>query len=176
VEISERAGALTISGGIRIGDDIKLNEALARQRAQPLRVIYLNSGGGRVSVATQMGRAIRRAGLTTAVNGSGRCESACTLLFASGRQRHYFNARSVADRLGRPGGRGLGYHGGNDLNATGRGRQADPSVTANMIGFYHEMGVSGAAEFVNRAAHDQMYYISPATALARGIATSLSPP
>jgi hypothetical protein len=178
-EMVERAGAVKISGSIRIGDDVRFAELLARPRTTPLRVVHLHSGGGRVSVAARIGRAVRRAGLSTAVNGAERCESACTLIFAAGRQRHYFNIRGIPDRLERPRSRelgGLGYHGGSDANATGLGRRPDPRVTANMIGFYHEMGVSSAGEFVQKAANDEMFRVSGATALARGIATSLLPP
>ncbi len=50
------------------------------------------------------------------------CESACTILFLSGTQRHYVNAGGLQDRLGGQRG-GLGFHEGNNMNADGRGRQ-----------------------------------------------------
>ena len=78
--------------------------------------------------------------------------------------------------VGKPGSRGLGYHGGNDANANGRGRQADPAVTATMISVYYEMGSSGAVDFVKKAAFNEMFQVSAQTALASGVATSLSPP
>ena len=178
-EITERAGVIRIAGTIRIADDVKFADLLKHPRATRIRLVHLNSGGGRVSVAVEIGRAVRRAGISTAVDGAGRCESACTLIFAAGRQRYYFNSSGIQDRLESPRARtlgGLGFHGGSDANATGQGPQPDPRVTARMISFYHEMGIPGAAEFVKKAANHEMYRVSGAMALARGIATSLSPP
>lgn len=45
-----------------------------------------------------------------------------------------------------------------------------------MINGYYEFGSPAAAEFVVKAGHKEMYYVSGATALAKGLATSLAKP
>ncbi|MDB5570253.1 MAG: hypothetical protein JWN93_1436 [Hyphomicrobiales bacterium] len=170
LEMAQHGSTIVLSGAVEAGDDLAFRVLLAGGGA---RVVSLNSGGGRVFPAAEIARMIRVAGLATAVDGANRCESACTMIFAGGVRRHYHDAEDVEDALGSPGGRGLGYHGGAGLGAA---RRPEPRAPAGLVDLYFEMGAAGAVDLVERAALDQMYHVSPRTALARGIATSLSRP
>jgi hypothetical protein len=175
IELSEQGTTAFLSGKIDPGDDVKFQEFLAQPRAAKLRALQLNSTGGYIAAAAAIARSVRQLGLVTLVDAAkSRCNSACTLIFAGGVARHYINASAVVDGLGK--GWGLGYHEGNDRNKTGQGERASPGATAAMIRNYYELGSPAAAEFAEKAPFNGMYHISGATALSRGIATSLSAP
>lgn len=76
--------ALLLQGRIEQGDAARLGGALRRQR---FAVIVLNSPGGSVVEAREMGRMINRLGVPVAVPDRGVCASACFMLFAAGRSR-----------------------------------------------------------------------------------------
>jgi hypothetical protein len=173
IELSQRGSVATLTGGIRDGDEFILRDFLARPEASQIKVIYLHSPGGKVDPARVMARAIRATGLTTAVDGSKAfCNSACTGLFTAGVARHYINA-PAADRDGGAN-LGIGFHEGNSVGQAGRGYSG--GATAGMINTYYEMGVPGAAQVVTKAAFNKMHYVSGATAMSLGIATSLQRP
>jgi hypothetical protein len=175
IELSEQGTKAFLSGSINPGDDIVFQQFLARPRAAKLRVLQLDSTGGYIAAGAGIARSVRRAGLITLVDAAKNiCNSACTMIFAGGVARHYINAGGIVDGLGK--GWGLGYHGANDRNKTGQGRRAAPRGTAAMDNVYYEMGSPAAAEFAEKAPFNGMYHISGATALSRGIATSLAAP
>ena len=171
MDMSVRGSTAFLSGEIKPGDEFKLRALL---RGNKISVIELSSPGGFIDPAREMARDIRKAGLTTYVNAAKeRCSSACTGLFVAGVRRHFVNSEGK-DRLdGRPA--GLGFHAGNGFNASGRRAQSGPA-TADMIDLYYEMGAPAAADFAQNAPSNGMFYISGATATAKGIATSLSAP
>lgn len=178
ITLTQKGDAVHLKGIIKPGAFVVLREFLARPEAKNLRIIYLDSGGGNLEDATQMARYIRKAGLVTAFDGTRKCMSACTLLFAAGKQCHYFNHAKVRDELldDYKGRAGLGYHqahnkgiSGKERNYSGRGSQLATNV-------YYEHGSAKAADFMTKAGHNQMYLVSGPTALANGLATSLSPP
>jgi hypothetical protein len=74
---------LAFSGGINIGTAREFQRRLAA--APQVRVLHLNSGGGRISEADVMAAEIRKRKLITFV--SDECHSACTILFLAGRER-----------------------------------------------------------------------------------------
>jgi hypothetical protein len=169
--VSRNGVTITLSGGIVPGDHIRFREAM-----QGARIVNLNSSGGNIAAALEVARLIRAAGMATVVDAArANCQSACTVIFAGGARRHYINAGAIADHGGRRGERGLGFHEGNAFGASGR-RQQSGGASASMINAYYEMGMGGAAKFVPMAAFRDMYYLSGATALSSGVATSLSPP
>ena len=171
MDMSVRGGVAFLSGEIKPGDEFKLRALL---RDNKISVIELSSPGGFIAPATEMARDIRKAGLTTYVNaGKERCSSACTGLFVAGVRRHFVNSEGK-DRLDGKAA-GLGFHAGNSFDASGRRAQSGPA-TAHMIDLYYEMGAPAAADFSKNATSDGMFYISGATAMAKGIATSLSAP
>ncbi|MGL4239844.1 MAG: hypothetical protein ACRCTI_01900 [Beijerinckiaceae bacterium] len=175
LEFSLRGNAVYISGSVVLGDNAKFEEFMGRPAAANARIFYLNSGGGSLGNALDIARLIRKRGGATVVDGRSRCESACTVIFAGGTSRHYVNSGGLEDRLGGKVG-GLGYHEGNNANADGRGRTYSGRASQASINALYEMGSGSAAQFVTRAGHNGMYRISGQTALANGVATSLSPP
>lgn len=178
ITVTQKGDTAFLKGTIKAGAYVILREFLAEPRPIKLRVLYLESPGGRVEDATQMARDIRKAGLITAVDGNKPCRSACTMLFAAGVQRHYFNHAQVKDELivkysGHP---GLGYHQAHDRGISGTERSYSGRGTHNLINVYYEHGSPKAADFATKAGENEMYFVSGPTALANGLATSLSPP
>lgn len=120
---------IEITGGIKFGLAADFERVI---KASPrIKVVHLHSFGGRLGEADKLRRAIEARGLITYV--SARCESACTLIFAGGRER--WVARSG----------GLGYHGPAFPGMTAA--DLAPSVLAWKAA-YVEAGLS--ASFVDR--------------------------
>ncbi|MGO4831328.1 hypothetical protein AB4144_03385, partial [Rhizobiaceae sp. 2RAB30] len=72
-----------ITGGIKYGLAREFHDVL---KASPgIRVVHLQSPGGRFREAERLARLIRENGLVTSV--SSYCQSACTIVFAAGRER-----------------------------------------------------------------------------------------
>ena len=105
------AGACSMAFQGRIGPDFEatIARALTHLESQSChsRVVTLDSGGGLVAPALRIGERLRQLGYTTEVAGwnSGRCASACGLLFIAGVERV---AKPEADNSNK--GAGLGVH------------------------------------------------------------------
>ena len=107
--LSESGQTAWLTGSFENGDDAKFQAFLAQPRAQPIRVLYLSSHGGRITPAFAIGRMVRKAGITTAIQAdSAVCSSACTFVFAGGVRRHNVNGNSVFE--GMTSLSGLGFH------------------------------------------------------------------
>jgi hypothetical protein len=173
--LSEDGTRATLTGPVELADDVQFASFLAKPRAAPITLLYLNSQGGRGHVSARISRMIRSAHISTVVDAStSRCESGCTLIFAGGVRRYYLNASSVADGIG--GGLGLAFHRGNDLNVTGMGIREDPRITRLEIDTLTTMGMPAAAGCVLSAEVNELYRISAKTALTSHVATSLTLP
>jgi hypothetical protein len=173
--ISESGDRVTLTGSIVPGDGEAFARFLAGPHAQPPRVVYLDSGGGKVLEGIAIGRAIRRAGLATAVDAhAARCDSACTLIFAGGIRRHYVHGEDVYE--GMSGRSGLGFHTAHRPGNRVEANTLSDRGTDNMRRFYAEMGQPGAATLADKAAFNTLYRPSGSTALGLGIATSLQAP
>ena len=173
--IDRGGGVAELRGRFDTGDEKLFAQFLAQPRAQKIRLLWLHSPGGILSSGLAIGHIVRRAGISTAVDGAAAyCDSACTLVFVAGRQRHYVNAQSVME--GQASLTGLGFHGsftrGNAINPAMRSDQG----TAQMIAYYRAMGSPGAVELMRRAAISTLYRPNGATALRLRIATSLRGP
>lgn len=85
---------LEITGGIKYGlvDDFRRVISASPR----IRVVHLDSIGGRIGEAEKLRKEISRRGLITYV--AGRCASACTLVYAGGRERWILSSSK------------LGYH------------------------------------------------------------------
>jgi hypothetical protein len=175
ITLAQKGGSIYLTGAIKPGDHIKLRDFLLSAAPQP-RVLYLHSPGGKTYEASVMARSIRAAGLITAIDGSKYCRSACPGLFAAGVKRHYFNSNGISDHQGPKTERGLGYHEGHDGGVTGKGLRYSGDATRQMINTFYEQGSPGALDFITKAPPNGMFYLSGPTALAHGLATSLSPP
>src|SRR5450432_3404888 len=101
VQLTERGPvAFLKSNTIHPGDAEVLQEFLDRPRAQPLRIIYLDSRGGRTTEALQMAQMIHQRGLDTAFDvARAHCASECTTLFVSGIHRYYIGGADVQEGI-----------------------------------------------------------------------------
>ncbi len=83
IKCMRKGDTLWVDGGI----DPYLIDELRTYNTEPIKNIYLNSGGGRVEDAFELARFIRENGITTIVRKNALCASACTLLFQAGVKR-----------------------------------------------------------------------------------------
>ncbi|MFN5048469.1 RDD family protein [Roseateles sp.] len=84
ISLSDDGRTLRLNGPIGMGDATRVQTLLAGRR-EPLRLVELQSPGGRVHEAERMVQLVRQAGADTRVVGG--CESACTLVFLAGDKR-----------------------------------------------------------------------------------------
>ncbi|AWM87130.1 hypothetical protein [Microvirga sp. 17 mud 1-3] len=83
IRVMRNGTEVEVAGGFKFGLDDDFNRVI---KALPnLRVVHLNSDGGRIGEAKKLYRTIQKLGLTTYT--SDRCQSACTIAFAAGRER-----------------------------------------------------------------------------------------
>lgn len=83
IRVMRNGSEMEIAGGLKYGLASDADKVLA---ASPqVRVVHLNSIGGRVGEAKKLGALIRKRGLSTYT--STECLSACTIAFAAGRDR-----------------------------------------------------------------------------------------
>jgi hypothetical protein len=176
-EIGRSGATIIFSGAIVNGDQLKFKEVLGRSGSPPAQLVNLDSGGGKIEPAGDIARLIRANGLATMVNAArAKCASACTVIFVSGARRYYLNAEGLSEgAMSKSNFLGLGFHQGNSKLSLERNNFSG-RATAQMIAFYYEFGVSGAAKLADKAPPEQYYRISGATALSLGIATSLRGP
>jgi len=173
ITLASKGGGVVISGKIKQGDQFEFRDFVNQNSP---RFVELNSGGGSIEAAGEIGRIIRARKLPTVVDATiHRCGSACTIVFASGVSRHYVAAEKIQDRLDKTNGRGLGYHEGNRILANGEKGQSG-RATGSAVGWYYEFGSGKAASLATKADWKHFYYISAATALDLGIATSTRRP
>jgi hypothetical protein len=92
---------LVMSGPVDEGDLVRLRDALA-SGPKPALVLLDDSPGGDLWVGYQLANLIHQEGLPTAV--SGKCESACGLIFLAGTQRAFSDGRAIAQTM-------VGLHG-----------------------------------------------------------------
>jgi hypothetical protein len=142
-----------IVGGFKYGltDDF----AAITKSARHIKVVHLDSAGGRLGEAERLFTLIRERGLNTYV--SSKCFSACTLAFAGGRER-------VLKR-----GAALGFH------------KADfPGVSENEFDSLQQKVFTTAgfdSRFIERALstpHKELWTPSPDVLLAAGVITGVS--
>lgn len=82
VEIEGRPG-LRLAGAIQPGDAARFARHLEEMPAPP-QVVSLHSPGGSVQDALEIGRALREAGIDTAIEAGSACFSACPYILAAG--------------------------------------------------------------------------------------------
>jgi hypothetical protein len=80
---------LHLSGPLNWGSHHGFKAFVDAQPKGALRVVALDSRGGSVESAQEIGRRVRKEGWSTLVDARrGRCSSACTAIFAAGTGRH----------------------------------------------------------------------------------------
>src|ERR1700712_1124332 len=88
-------GTLVMSGPVEGNDLVRLRDQLA---IGPVHLVLLHeSPGGDLWTGYQIGTRIHEEGLPTAV--SGKCESACGLIFLSGTERSFSDGRPIAQTM-----------------------------------------------------------------------------
>lgn len=166
-EITRSGNTVFVQGRIAAGDDLKFASVAP---VGSYRTVDLSSVGGQISTAGLIARNIRASGAVTVYDASrGACSSSCTILFVAGSQRFYANSDRIREGVGAQGKRGLGFH-----EARSNDNGPSSSAMGAMAALYNEMGVPAAVELSGRSPNRTAYYISGPTALALGIATSLS--
>lgn len=93
LEILREGEVLRLTGAIAPGDDARLAEALAREAG--LVRVRLDSPGGSVRDALEIGRSLRAAGLETVMAAGDICFSACPYILAAGVERRVDGAAQV---------------------------------------------------------------------------------
>ena len=168
---------LHLSGPLGWGSHHGFKAFVDSQPKGAIQVVALDSGGGSVESAQEIGRRVRKEGWSTLVDARrGRCTSACTAIFAAGTGRYYVGAEGMLDGAVAPKEtRGLGYHEGGSPDSR-QPNQYNGNATAFMIALYYEFGSRQAASLATKAPPNMMYLVSGRTALNLGLATSLSPP
>lgn len=83
---------ITIEGEIKSGDDEKFR-AIAAKHSKA--IVFLNSEGGAIVPAMDIGRTVKLRGYKTVVSDTDSCASACALIWVSGSQRVLFEGGAV---------------------------------------------------------------------------------
>ena len=83
---------IVIDGEIRSGDDEKFRKIAAEYSDA---FVVLNSGGGVIGPAMDIGRTIKLRGYKTAISKTGSCASACALIWVAGSKRVIFDGGEV---------------------------------------------------------------------------------
>lgn len=87
-------GTLNVTGTIDVGSAARFAAEFESVREYVKRVA-LDSPGGSVKDALEIGRAIRAAGIETSVAAGALCASSCPLVFAGGTKRHAAEAAAI---------------------------------------------------------------------------------
>lgn len=173
--LSENGPAATLTGPFTVGDEAVFKAFLEKPRAQPIRVLYLSSAGGKIAPAMAIGRMVRKAGLATVVDAdAASCSSACTFVFVAGVRRHYVNGDHVSEGLSAQ--NGLGFHPAHRDRGRVEGSRLSERGSERARAYYAAMGTPRAAELMDKAAFNTLYRPNGQTALALRIATTLSAP
>jgi hypothetical protein len=162
---------LVMSGPVVSTDLVRLRDQLA---AHKVRLVVLHeSPGGDLWNGYHLGYRIRSEGLATAV--SGKCESACALIFLSGSERSFTDGRPIAQTM-------VGLHGAHTVDT----RQPLPELGPRMAYVIKTMtDRKYPADLLERTvyprnAEDMVYSFHPGRypvhASARGVVECLKQP
>ena len=108
-----------ITGEIALGDDAVFRDITKRF---PDAVVFLESPGGTVIPALEIGRLVRERGYRTVVLAGGTCASSCALIWLAGTQRYLA-----------PGGR-VGFHASSTQDD--EGRLVESGLSNAFVGYY----------------------------------------
>ena len=148
---------IRIKGPLNLGDEDKFR-LLAL--ASPKATVYLDSPGGRVSPAIEIGIIIRLRGFETAVE-DGQCVSSCALIWLAGEPRMMSNFSSI------------GFHASYVTGKDGK-RTSGASQGARIGSYLTRLGFSEkVVMFVVEAGPDGMQWLQKSTADSLGIAVNL---
>jgi hypothetical protein len=162
---------LVMSGPVDSDDLVRLRNQLA---AGPVRLVVLHeSPGGDLWTGYQLGTRIHDEGLPTAV--SGKCESACGLIFLSGTERFFSDGRPIAQTM-------VGLHGAHTTDTMQPMTELAPRmawVIRTMTGRKYPADLLQRTVYP-RHAEDMVYAFHPgrypASAAGRGVLECLKQP
>jgi hypothetical protein len=167
------AGALTVTGTILPGSAEAFAAAI-ESYGEYIKSVVLDSPGGSVGDALQMGRLIRERGFATSVAAASLCASSCPLVFAGGEERVATPASAIAVHqiyAATPADTTLASR----LAAAGNAMSEAQSMTAEISRYLIEMGVD--PEVWLRALEtppDRLSYFSAEDLIRLKLATRLS--
>jgi hypothetical protein len=171
MEFRQAGDTLVMSGPVDDHDLVRLRNHLAVHR--PTLVVLHESPGGDLWNGYQVGNRIREENLPTAV--SGKCESACALIFLSGSERSFTDGRPVATTM-------VGLHGAHTVDGKQRLTELSPRMAymiRTMTGRKYPDDLLRRTVYP-RHAEDMVYAFHPAryaaTAAGRGIVECLKQP
>ncbi|MER8648965.1 hypothetical protein [Mesorhizobium sp. M0586] len=141
---SDGSDIIVITGVVEDNDDVKFKQIAAATRQA---IVLLNSEGGSVVPALEIGRAIRLRGFATAVASDALCASACALAWLAG------TPRLAGERAN------IGFHASYVVN---NGSTSVSGVANALIGAYlNQLGLSeNAIVFVTSAPPEGMAWLS----------------
>jgi hypothetical protein len=165
-------GTLEVTGTIDVGSAERFKTAIA-DFAEYVKVVALDSPGGSVNDALEIGRMIREAKFITSVAAGALCASSCPLIFAGGVERkadpasaigvHQIYANVSAESL--PVG----------LRAAGAAMSDAQKTTATITRYLTNSGVDSALWLhALETPPDRLYYLSPAELTQYKLATTLA--
>lgn len=139
------AEAILITGDIMPGDEARFGEL---SRRYPRATIYLESAGGALLAAIEIGKLVRARRHATVVLDGSNCTSACALIWIAGAPR-YLGPRAR-----------LGFHASYTDEG---GRMVETGVGNAMVGHYlSQLQLSeGATVFATIASPEQMNWLTP---------------
>jgi len=167
-------GTLEVTGTIDIGSAERFRAEVESYR-EYIKMVALDSPGGSVNDALEIGKLIRESGFTTSVASGALCASSCPLVFAGGTERlateksaigvHQIYASVDAESL--PAG----------LRATGEAMSGAQKTTAAITRYLTGSGVDPALWLhALETPPDRLYYLSAAELTEYRLATALEQP
>jgi hypothetical protein len=144
---------IVLNGPIKDGDEVRFRDIAATAGKA---VVLLNSEGGSVTPALEMGRAIRLKGFSTAVPPDTLCASACALIWLAGSPRFL----SLTSHIG--------FHASYTVS---EGKPSESGVSNALVGAYlDQIGLSQQAIiFVTSAPPEGMEWLTADKAKQSGI-------
>jgi ATP-dependent protease ClpP protease subunit len=156
--VSSQPDVIRINGQINLGDEDRFRVlALESKNA----IVYLESPGGRVQPALEIGTIIRLKGFETAVE-DGQCSSACAFIWLAGEPRMMSNFSSI------------GFHAPYVTGKDGT-RTSSAAQGARIASYLSRLGFSEkVVMFALQAGSEEMQWLQKSTADSLGIAVNMS--
>ncbi|OCX64565.1 hypothetical protein BFP70_11065 [Thioclava sp. SK-1] len=156
LEFTGTGTELTLTGQIAPGDAARITDELTlrAETGQPVTQIALDSTGGSVQDALDIGRIVRDSGIGTRVDSGAICLSACPYLFAGGITRSVATDGKIGVHQH--------YFGKNAILPAFMAVEDVQRGQANVMGYLLEMGIDPAVmEPAMRTAPNRIYLLTP---------------
>lgn len=152
-------GMLSLTGTVDPGAAARFAQEIAA-RGEYVSTVLLDSPGGSVDDALEIGRLIRAEGLSTEVRNGGLCASSCPIIFASGQSR--IAGKDAAIGVHQIYAAALSASPLDALSVAGVAMADAQSVTAEISRHLSEAGVDTAVWLhAMETPPDRLYYLTP---------------